>query len=234
MKVFALRALDSTNTEALRLLADESPPFYVTATRQSGGRGRAANTWQSPEGNLYSSVVLADSGMSPLWATFAASLAAVELAEAECEGVTCRCKWPNDIIAITDKPRKLGGILAVKGRGAVVIGIGINLALAPIEGSCCLAEFGSELSPESAAAMLAETLQASQRLARKEGMKPLLAKWRRRAFCLGEEITLQSGGKTLQGVFADVDSNGALLLKTEYGIEAVYAADASWERCYWR
>lgn len=235
MRSFAEIEVDSTNAAAAAKLATVPPPFYLTARSQSDGRGRAANSWISPIGNLYLSVALEDAADSPLWATFAASVAAVEFARSAVPRLECYCKWPNDIVvAAGNSARKLGGILAVKDKRAVIIGIGINLRSAPVEGSCCLGEFGGAVSPKTAAKSLAVAIAAKRHRFAGGGIEPLLDEWRRHAFRLGEEIVLQSGGKTLQGVFGDVNSHGALLLKTKGGTTAIYAADSSWDKCYWR
>ncbi len=128
---FRLKEVDSTNAEAVRLLAEQTPPFYVTAAVQKNGRGRGSNSWHSALGNLHFSLALAVPPSLPtVWAAFAASLAAAELAEEE-GARECFCKWPNDIILGRNEPRKLGGVLAVKEGVALIIGIGINLAVAP-------------------------------------------------------------------------------------------------------
>ena len=57
-KVFVYDELDSTNSEAERLLANgEKAPFAVLANTQAKGRGRLGRNWHSPKGgNLYLSL----------------------------------------------------------------------------------------------------------------------------------------------------------------------------------
>ena len=57
----AFETLGSTNAEALaRARAGERGPLWVTAARQTAGRGRRGNVWTSEPGNLYASLLLTD------------------------------------------------------------------------------------------------------------------------------------------------------------------------------
>ena len=51
----------STNAEALALARrGERGPLWITAQRQTAGRGRRGNEWVSPAGNLYATLLLHD------------------------------------------------------------------------------------------------------------------------------------------------------------------------------
>ena len=51
--------VDSTNEEAKRLAAQRvMQPHWILADTQSAGRGRRGRAWQSPKGNLMTSVYL--------------------------------------------------------------------------------------------------------------------------------------------------------------------------------
>src|SRR5260370_41962068 len=70
--------LISTNTEALALArAGERGPLWVTAARQSAGRGRRGRTWTSETGNLFASLLLTDPAPPEHWPelAFVAALA---------------------------------------------------------------------------------------------------------------------------------------------------------------
>ena len=129
--------VDSTSSECQRLLAsaEQSAPFAVWTRHQSEGRGRRGHTWSSPEGNLYLSIVLptpqAASSEIALWPMKAAQLLCWWVATKF--DVRLTMKWPNDLYFAG---AKLGGVLcetAVRGSqwSDVVIGIGLNVNLAP-------------------------------------------------------------------------------------------------------
>lgn len=123
----------STQDEAARRLAEGlTPPFALTARRQTAGRGRLGRAFASPEGSSLSLTYVHRSGLAPAdrgWFPLAAGLAAVTALD-EVLGLRATqevgLKWPNDLHAADG--RKLGGIL-VEGRGAqsVLVGIGLNL-----------------------------------------------------------------------------------------------------------
>ena len=128
-----IRVLDqvgSTNDEALSLgRAGAAHGSAIAARRQAAGRGRRGHVWESPEGNLYLSVVLRPE---------VAPARVMGLAAACGLGVTdilrgTRLKWPNDVLS---HGRKLAGILIETardddGRLFAVCGVGVNVGRAP-------------------------------------------------------------------------------------------------------
>lgn len=136
MELVHLAEVDSTSTHAAQLLAaGKRPPFAVFADRQTSGRGRRGSDWTSPSGNLFLTVVLppptelaAVQGSMPLKAGVLVARCIQRLS-----GVRVTLKWPNDLLFAG---RKLGGLLletsTTGGKiGDVVIGIGLNLNVAP-------------------------------------------------------------------------------------------------------
>ncbi len=137
MKIHSYESLDSTSTEAARLIdANEALPFAVIAAQQTQGRGRSGRSWESPQGGLYLTLVLPPHlhpdiqhpGSLPLWV--AAHTAAFFK---EKFSIRVTIKWPNDLLFAG---RKLAGILCegrMQGKelSSLIIGIGINLHEAP-------------------------------------------------------------------------------------------------------
>jgi len=132
-RIHRLGAVRSTQDEASALLrAGDAPPFAVTATRQTSGRGRLGRAFASPDGASLAltwahrtSLGPADRGWFPLAAGLAAVAALEQVVPAAGEQ-RIGLKWPNDLH--TADGRKLGGIL-VEARGAedLLLGIGLNL-----------------------------------------------------------------------------------------------------------
>src|SRR5205809_8120640 len=100
VRLVAHELLTSTNTEALALARQgERGPIWVTAERQSAGRGRRGRAWMSPPGNLYASLLLSPPGAPEHWPqlSFVAALAVhdavVEVAAHLAPLLAI--KWPN-------------------------------------------------------------------------------------------------------------------------------------------
>jgi BirA family biotin operon repressor/biotin-[acetyl-CoA-carboxylase] ligase len=121
---------ESTNDVA-RSLADAgvSEGAVVVARRQTRGRGRRSRAWVSPPGGLWVTLLLRPAGSSG-WGRLmlAVAVAAAEAVEA-CAGIRVGIRWPNDLVV---GGRKVGGVLAEAGGGAVLVGVGIN-ANVPLE-----------------------------------------------------------------------------------------------------
>ncbi len=113
----------------------------VLCLSQHAGRGQMRRAWDSPEGNIYAALRLPNEGP---FATFAAAPAIGGLmAEAlHAERFPVLLKWPNDllqpgqgmipgILPGRDQCHKVGGILLEERRGALIAGIGLNIASAP-------------------------------------------------------------------------------------------------------
>lgn len=124
----------------------------LLAISQWSGRGRRGRVWRSPAGNIYAALRLPRP--APPWLDFLPLITAYLIVEALAElCLDVKIKWPNDLIL---NRRKLGGILIEQRGGAVIAGVGINLASAPEisrlrhekgVSACCLTEFGCQVTP---------------------------------------------------------------------------------------
>lgn len=90
----------------------------ILALKQTTGRGRRGNIWESTLGGLYVSTVYPSRNLLP----FIVGISVVKVLENFCADI--KLKWPNDII-LNDK--KLGGILCENEGNCTIIGIGLNL-----------------------------------------------------------------------------------------------------------
>ncbi|HAQ59715.1 MAG TPA: biotin--[acetyl-CoA-carboxylase] ligase [Microbacterium sp.] len=163
----------STNTDLVRNRAQDPeawPNLSVLVTDdQTDGRGRLGRSWTAPAGTaLAVSVVLdvagvgqADRGWVPLLAGVAVTRAiAAQLDETH----TVRMKWPNDVLV---DGRKISGILAEAVPGApaaIVVGTGVNTAMAPeqlpVPTATSFATLGISVTPELIDTVLADYLTA--------------------------------------------------------------------------
>ena len=100
----------------------------VICTCQSEGRGQLRRHWHSPRGNLHVTFLLPQ---ELLLTGDAASLVAgyILLTALRTLGFPLSLKWPNDLLL--NESDKIGGILLEERKGALMAGLGINLAEAP-------------------------------------------------------------------------------------------------------
>ena len=95
----ALDEVDSTNAEARRRAeGGEAGPLWITAKRQTAGRGRRGRNWETGEGNLAATLLLT-TARPPAEAaqiSFVAALAVADLAGAYVPASLVSLKWPND------------------------------------------------------------------------------------------------------------------------------------------
>jgi len=240
--------IGSTNDIAVarsaRALAERSASaqrpdgLVVVAGEQTAGRGRRGHTWFSPPGSgLYASVVLAPATarVDPLRATLLLTLAAgVALAEGihAATRLSVSLKWPNDLLVAR---RKLAGILAEAGDRLVVVGYGINVAVAAFPPELCdrATSLESELGrPVDRYHVLVETLAALSR--RYEDLldgrfDAILDAWRRHApAASGASVTWTTMEGTQSGVTAGIDDQGALLVQVGDRVERIVSGEVIW------
>ena len=110
-ELVALESVDSTNSEVTRR-ADQGARegLLVWARRQTDGRGRQGRQWESPDGNLFCSLLLMPE-VEPVAATelgFVTGVAVRECVDGLVPpGRDVSCKWPNDVLV---EGRKIAGV----------------------------------------------------------------------------------------------------------------------------
>jgi BirA family biotin operon repressor/biotin-[acetyl-CoA-carboxylase] ligase len=227
--IIAYDEVGSTNTEAMRLASSgETGPLWISARRQSAGRGRSGRSWQSDAGNLYASLLFTSS-CAPAVAHQVSLLAGVAVHDAIVAanaGVPLRAlrlKWPNDVLVGT---AKLAGILlesvaATDGRLHIVVGIGLNLATPPRDlgrETTALIEQSVDMSPETMLRHVAWATQSWLGVWRDGAdFASVRSAWIARAGVIGETIRVERASGQLDGVFAGLDDDGALLLRAPAG-----------------
>jgi BirA family biotin operon repressor/biotin-[acetyl-CoA-carboxylase] ligase len=236
-RLVSLDAVGSTNAEAFaRLRAGERGPLWITARRQTAGRGRRGRPWVSEPGNLYASLLLTDPA-PPQRAAELSLVAALAVHDALAErapmlGPRLEVKWPNDILC---DGAKLAGILvegeSLPGRPlTVVVGIGVNCAHCPPATpypATSLADAGALVTPETLAQALIGTM--ARRLAewdRGENFAATRAAWLRRAAGLGAPARVRLPDRELEGVVETLDDAGRLVLRLADGtVERIAAGE---------
>ncbi|RNF09499.1 biotin/lipoate protein ligase [Trypanosoma rangeli] len=124
--------VDSTMEVARAMLAAaKGAPFAVLAESQSKGRGTGGRVWTSPKGNLYFTLCIPEASIRaeivpvlPLVTGLACRAAIMSIVS----GANFYVKWPNDIVY---NGKKLGGSIVESEGGYLLVGIGMNVEVAP-------------------------------------------------------------------------------------------------------
>lgn len=230
-----LDTVASTNDVARELAeAGREAGLVITATEQTGGRGRRGRGWLSPPGNLYASLILRPRRPMAEVASLSlvTALALADALEALSGGrLRPRVKWPNDVLA---GEAKLAGILLEAGADTaggcrwLVVGIGVNVASSPGAAvaypTTDLAAQGIAVDPEAVLVGLLRELALSLPRWEAGGFAPFRAAWLARAAGLGLPIRLALGDGAVEGTFLDLDAGGAVRIRDAAGAVASYAA----------
>jgi BirA family transcriptional regulator, biotin operon repressor / biotin---[acetyl-CoA-carboxylase] ligase len=235
-RLIAHDTLGSTNAEALaRGRAGERGPLWITAARQTAGRGRRGNAWVSEPGNLYASLLLTDvapaAHLPELCFVVALAVRDAVCAKAPRLAPQMKLKWPNDLLL---DGSKLAGILieaeSVGGKTMTAAGIGVNCAHHP-DGlayrATSLAAHGHAVTP---AALIAELSRAMiARLGqwdRGTGFAAIRSEWLSHAAGIGGDIQVRVADRELTGTFETLDPSGRLMLRLPGGgLEAITAGE---------
>lgn len=232
----ALGEVSSTNTECLtRARQGEASGLWITAERQTAGRGRRGRAWTSEVGNLYASLLLIDPSPPELLSSLplAVSLAVHgtlrRVLPATAEAV--EIKWPNDVLI--GRKKSCGILLEAEilpdGRRAVVCGIGINIRHRPETapyGVTSLQEQGATSSAEQVFAHLFdEMIQILNIWDHGHGVADVTRFWRSAACGIGTMIRVNLPDRSLDGVFVGIDDDGLLILETENRLHHIAAGD---------
>jgi BirA family biotin operon repressor/biotin-[acetyl-CoA-carboxylase] ligase len=240
-------ALRSTQERARELARAGAPHGTIVVARvQKGGRGRLGRAWGSPEGGLWTSVLLRPSWDASLAARLTQTAAVAVARTLRSLGVEAEIKWPNDLLVAG---RKVCGILAesslenvpvpakrVGPAGGnlkldfVVLGIGLNANLDPAdldvpdrEVTTVRSELGRDVPLLKILDVVLVELQ--EQLDRIEDFEAVLDDWRALDCTLGHRVRVQRFGETLEGVALDLNPDGALILQTLRGRHELYEGE---------
>lgn len=208
--------------------------LWITAARQSGGRGRNGRIWTSEPGNLFASLLLIDPAPPARAAElgFVTSLAlALALRDILGGDPALKIKWPNDILC---DGAKLAGVLlesvALPHGFACVAGIGVNCGSHP-EGTLypatdLSAAAGRDIAPRLVLEALARTMaQQLDVWLHGPGFAAIRAGWLALAAGLGSPIRVARTNETIEGVFETIDAMGRLVLRQPAGERLIDAGD---------
>jgi BirA family biotin operon repressor/biotin-[acetyl-CoA-carboxylase] ligase len=189
------------------------------ARKQTAGRGRRGRTWISESGNLFATLLMPVATSLSAQLGFVAGLAAADALAAHAPGAEVALKWPNDVLL---NGKKVAGILLeALGHDSLAIGIGINLAHYPdateIPSISIAGVMGKPPDLDGILQCLASAMTAWYEIWLKEGFQPVRKAWLLRSAGLGHAIRARLADSEREGVFEDLDEDGALLLRDSAG-----------------
>lgn len=230
--------ISSTNDFVAQSLQKKSQSGVVClAEMQSAGRGRRGRTWLSPAaGTFYGSVGwVFNEGFQVVEGLSLAIGVAVIRALMDCGVEGLQLKWPNDIVW---QGKKLGGILIemnaeVGGNCQVVVGVGVNLALPQTvktqidQEVTDLREICPDLNRQQiTAALISQIVQVLSDYAVK-GFKYYRQTWQSYDALFGLPVKVLGLAQMIEGTATGIDEQGAFLIKTATGIEAISGGEVS-------
>lgn len=231
-RVIILKAVDSTNTYAKKLAADDAENgTVVIAAKQTAGRGRRGNKFFSPDKTgLYMSVIFRYDQFkeNPDLFTVCAGCAVC----AAIEKLTDKkplIKWVNDVYV---SGKKICGILSEStidiesgAIDSVVVGIGVNLTtkVFPQEIENKAGALGTDISRNRVAAEIVTQLYHCLNRGREENLKDYKA----HSLVLGKEVNFIQRGVAKSGKAIDIDNKGQLIVVTDKGREVLNSGEIS-------
>jgi BirA family transcriptional regulator, biotin operon repressor / biotin---[acetyl-CoA-carboxylase] ligase len=153
-------------------------------------------------------------------------------------GIAPEIKWPNDLQV---RGLKLGGILTEMNAELdrvrhVVLGIGLNVNQdredlpAELRGAATSLRMGGGHAWDRAelAVAILRALDAGYARVLRGEFGALAEEWEAACTTLGREVAIRAGGRCLRGRAEALDSDGALLVRSQYGhLESVTGGDVT-------
>ena len=241
-KIFSYHdTIDSTNRIAKELAAANAVDgTVVVAEQQFGGKGRLGRSFFSPKSKSILCSVILRPKFLPHEAAKCTLMTAVAVANAMIKfNFKPEIKWPNDILY---DGRKVVGILTeisaeISKVNYIVVGIGVNVNINRDEFPEELQKIAASLSEMkgeyiSRVEFFRAMLEEFDKLyieANEVGFDDILNQWRKYNITLGKHIRVIPAGfdNEFSAVAEDIDDEGALIVKTDNGLEKVYAGDVS-------
>lgn len=236
-RIHFVETAESTNDLARQLArGGEVDGTVVIAERQTAGRGRQGRAWHSPQGGLWMSLLLAPEGwpLDPSLLTLLSSVAFARGVEAT-TGVTVGLKWPNDLRL---GQRKVAGILGelqpVAVGSALILGAGFNVNIKAQDFPFQLRS--TSVSMCEADGRTVDLVQLLEQLLLHLDQcyvdflagvtQPWIDQYRSRCVSLGATVTVRTMVGDVSGRAEDINSSGALLLRTAAGeLKTLLAGD---------
>ena len=224
-ELIKLNEVDSTNSFAARLLADEQIPegTAILSQYQNAGKGQRSSAWESDYGkNLLVSFILYPDFLRAeqhFELNQIISLSVMDCIQSFTKSEV-KIKWPNDIIV---NERKISGILienAIRGNRikSTIAGIGINVnqtvfnKFEPIAGSLQILE-QSEFSLTEVYYALCKYLNKWYTILQSGQTDKIISVYKNSLYRINEEHYFETKGVKFSGIIKGVTDEGKLIIE---------------------
>ena len=208
--------ISSTNTWLPVYFSEEGDT--ILSMKQSKGRGRRGNLWDSDKGGAYFSTISRNHHLLP----FITGICIAETLNAFCDNL--KLKWPNDLLL---NGKKIGGILCeskVKKNllNQIVIGIGLNVnetkedfdpAIQSMANSLHIVS-GKFYQRERVLAEIANELEPWISGLPKN-IDQIQFEWEAACGHLKEEIQFHNGNEIVSGIFKSLGKSGSAVIEVD-------------------
>ncbi|MFP4098196.1 MAG: biotin--[acetyl-CoA-carboxylase] ligase, partial [Alphaproteobacteria bacterium] len=200
--------------------------LVIQALEQTGGYGRHNRAWEGGAGNLYFSFLLQPRAALSRCVTLSlvagiALVRALQHITHQREGVVL--KWPNDVML---GGLKCAGILLENVPSArqsgevqnIVIGIGVNIASAPGEGTACVLDFighgplGRAVSCEALLDRFLSLFGEAYSKWNIDGFSHLKSDFLDLTYPVGTHMSVKLPTGAVQGQFQGIEADGSLII----------------------
>jgi len=201
----------------------------LMANKQTSGIGRRGASWESPEGNLYISILLRNilDIKHHFINTAYTSNIICDVIDKICK-IETKIKWPNDIL-INDK--KICGIISEiyneNNDTLINTGFGINIISAPKVNDYVTTnvnEYNKKINNLKFTYLLMEEYLKNIDLLKNISQK-IIKKYKLRLKYLNKNIKLELDNNQIkEGIFYDLNDDGSIMLKSNLSSENIYNA----------
>jgi BirA family transcriptional regulator, biotin operon repressor / biotin---[acetyl-CoA-carboxylase] ligase len=225
--------IDSTN-EGMRQRAAAGAPegLVLRAEAQTAGRGRRGRGWNSPPGNLYVSLLVRPDCAPVVGATlgFVAAIALGDVLR-DLTPAPVLHKWPNDVLV---GGGKITGMLleaATRPDGKLdwlVLGLGVNIVSHPDGGihpaTDLVVSGGRAIAPKRLLDRFLTGFGPAYDTWSRSGFGAVRQAWLAHAAGIGDRVVARLEHEEISGRFADLDTDGTLVMTLDGGNQRRIAA----------
>ncbi len=224
---YYLNEVDSTMLKIKNFKSQRN--ICLMANKQTSGIGRRGASWESPEGNLYISILLRNilDIKHHFINTAYTSNIICDVIDKICK-IETKIKWPNDIL-INDK--KICGIISEiyneNNDTLINTGFGINIISAPKVNDYVTTnvnEYNKKINNLKFTYLLMEEYLKNIDLLKNISQK-IIKKYKLRLKYLNKNIKLELDNNQIkEGIFYDLNDDGSIMLKSNLSSENIYNA----------